>query len=78
MAKNQGVDIKDVATSGTCYLSDNYDVEARRETKGRKTKWIFLKILAEVTQGISTHFLKEKETPPKGCYYDILVWCEHR
>lgn len=56
MAKNQGVDIKDVATSGTYYFSDSYDVDARAEAEGRETKWSFLKIHAEVAQGISTHF----------------------
>ena len=48
MAKNQGVDIEDVATSGTCYFSDSYDVKARTETEWRETKGSFLKILAEV------------------------------
>ena len=35
----------------------------------------FSKILAEVAQGISTHFVKEKETPQKECYCNILE-CE--
>jgi len=52
------------------YLSlfDSYDVDARTETEAGS----FLKILAEVARGIPTHFVKQKETPRKGCYYNIL------
>ena len=66
MAKNQGVDIKDVATSGTCHcLTVTTWMHVQNQKRG-KTKWSFLKILAEVAQGIPTHFVKQKEHLGKG------------